>query len=82
MANACARLERMVSIQMSMAKGLVRELHAPPDLVPVASAGGLQQPLTLDSLPTSLTTGETGLLRGFFFGMDKLIYSTWVHETK
>ena len=73
MANACAGVERMESIQMSMAKGPVRELHAPSDLVPVASAGGLQPPLTLDSLPSSFTTGETGLLRGFFFGMDKLI---------
>ena len=48
----------------------------------MASAGGLQRPLTLDGKKTSLTTGEAGLLRGFFFGMDKLIYRTWVRETK
>ena len=41
--------------------------------VPVASAGGLQQPLTLGGKKASFTTGETALLRGFFFGMDKLI---------
>jgi hypothetical protein len=49
-----------------------RWLHAPSD-VPVASAGGLQQPLTLGGKKASFTTGETALLRGFFFGMDKLI---------